>query len=81
MSSIKFEFSWKTLPWDQFREKLCLIQTQIFNLIKYKNFKNVTHYKNRECKLEVATWHKVEGKKCKEDWHFSGPEIYFTKFW
>ena len=39
MSSIKFEFSWKTLPWDQFREKLCLIQTQIFNLIKYKNFK------------------------------------------
>lgn len=39
MSNVKFEVSWKTLPWDQFREKLCLIQTQIFNLIKYKNFK------------------------------------------
>jgi hypothetical protein len=39
MTNIKFEFSWDSFPWRQFREKVCLIQTQIFNFIKYKNFK------------------------------------------
>ena len=33
------EFSWKALPWRKFREKIYLLQAQIFNLIKNKNFK------------------------------------------
>lgn len=39
MINISFESSWKNLPWRKFREKLYLIQTQIFNLIKNKSFK------------------------------------------
>lgn len=39
MINIKFEFLWRSFPWKQFREKLYLIQNQIFNFIKYRNFK------------------------------------------
>ena len=39
MINISFESSWKNLPWRKFREKLYLIQTQIFHLIKNKSFK------------------------------------------
>lgn len=39
MTTIKFGFSWKNILWRKFREKLYLLQTQIFTFIKDKNFK------------------------------------------
>lgn len=35
----KFGVSWKNLNWRKIREKVCLLHFQIFNCIKYKNFK------------------------------------------
>lgn len=39
MINKKFGFSWKHFSWSKFREKLCILQAQIFDFIKYKNFK------------------------------------------
>lgn len=35
----KFGFSWTDFNWRNFRERLCLLQFQIFESIKYKHFK------------------------------------------
>jgi hypothetical protein len=35
----KFGVSWKGLNWRKIRERVCLLQFQIFNCIKYRNFK------------------------------------------
>jgi hypothetical protein len=37
-------FSWKFISWKKFREKVYLVQTQIFNYIKYKQFKKALLY-------------------------------------